>query len=331
MSKKMAALYNEMVNIEFYLKDGGLPQTVQKDFKPHWIENLESEKYHADRGSLSSTGLKVLLAQTPAHFKSNWTRGEDVGKEKDHLRYGSLAHLALLEPEKFRSSFVLEPVFEGFTKDGKLSTQSKEAKDKKKLWYANLPQGSLVVTPEDYSRIEGGIKSILAHKKAVGILNGAKTEISGFFRHPATGIKCRIRPDILHIEKMSLTDFKTTRCAAEWFFGPELIRRKYHISLMFYALGVKEITGKMPDKISILAVEKDPPYACALWVMSEETMKLGLDRVEEGMAIMKSCLDTNTWPSYQENGLAQEIQVPQWAFTEQAPFYNFEHEELSNG
>jgi len=303
----------------------GLPQTVQKDFKPHWIENLDSEKYHADRGSLSSTGLKVLLAQTPAHFKSNWTRGEDVGKEKDHLRYGSLAHLALLEPEKFRSSFVLEPVFEGFTKDGKLSTQSKEAKDKKKTWYASLPQGSLVVTAEDYAAITGSISSILAHEKASKVIQGAKTEISGFFRHPATGIKCRIRPDILHIDKRVLVDFKTTRCAARGFFAKQIFDMMYHVSLAFYCLGIEQITGQRPNITAILAVEKEPPYACALYTMQQSTLDTAMAWVEHGMATLKTCLETNTWPSYQA-GVAEDIDIPTYGHTKELPFYSFEQE-----
>ncbi len=304
-----------------------LPDIVGRDFKAFWVEGMTQEDYHSDRSAISSSALKILVEKTPAHFKSAWMGGLAVDEDNKAFRYGSLAHCALLEPERFKRMFILEPVFEGFTKgkDARLSTQSKEAKDKKKEWYANLSPDSLVVTEKDRHAITGSIESIIAHEKASRVIVGAKTEVSGFFRHPTTGIKCRIRPDIMHVDKHVLIDFKTTRDASKNFFASEIARRNYHISMAFYGLGIKEIYGWEPNVYAFLAVEKEPPYACALYTLDTETLNTARAWVENGMQILKNCLEKNIWPSHQE-GMAEDISIPPWAHTRELPMFDFDEE-----
>jgi hypothetical protein len=302
-----------------------LPEVVSPQFAAHWHPGLTNEQYHMDRGALSSSGLKTILRKTPAHFKAEWIQGSSVDKKQDHFRYGSLCHMALLEPEKFKSTFVLEPVFEGFTKDGRLSTQSKDAKDQKKLWYANLKPGALVVTPEDYKGIQGSIASILNHEKAKASLVGAQTEISGYFRHKATGIRCRIRPDILHLEKKVLIDFKTTEDASPDKFSRSIDNFMYHVSLVFYGMGIEAITGTEPDIYALLAVEKDDPYCCAFYALDRDTIETAKAFIEHGMALLKTCLEKNQWPGYQA-GIAEQIGIPKWGHLKDLPMYEFDEQ-----
>lgn len=300
----------------------GLPIIVPQDFENAWIEGITNEEYHSDRSAVSSSGLKVLLKQTPAHFKAGWMIGNSEDSDKEHFRYGSLAHMALLEPEKFRDSYVLEPIFEGLTKDGKMSTKSESARKQKQEWYDSLLPGTLVVTPKDFERITGSIDAILAHDKASKVIVGARTEISGCFREPITGMKCRIRPDILHLDKRVLIDFKTARDASRGFFATEMARHMYHVSLAFYGMGIKEITGWEPEIYAILAVEKEPPYAVALYTIKQEAINTAKAWCLHGLETLKKCIETGVWPSHQE-GNAEEIDIPEWAHTKNLPLYDF--------
>lgn len=305
-----------------------LPIIVPEDFKSQWVlGNMTNEEYHADRSAISSSALKLLVEKTPAHFKAAWMSGLVVDEEKDCFRYGSLAHCALLEPDRFKSQFVLEPKFEGFTKDGRLSTQSGEARRLKKEWYESLSPGSLVVTPDDHRRIMGSIASIIAHDKASKVLIGAKTEVSGYFRHPTTGIKCRLRPDILHLDKKVVIDFKTTRDASKKFFSSEIARRMYHLSMAFYGEGIKAIEGWEPEIYAFLAVEKDDPYACALYTLDRASIETAKAWVTNGMEILQRCLVSGLFPGIQ-SGLAEEISIPNWEHTRELPMFDFEEEEL---
>lgn len=300
----------------------GLPEIVGPEFEAKWVDGLTNEHYHADRTAISSSPLKILLQQTPAHFRSAWLTGPTVDEEKDHFRYGSLAHMALLEPDRFRSSYVLEPIFEAPTKEGKMSTQSKAAREQKKEWYESLDPGTLVVTEKDFEAITGSIESIIAHEKASKVIVGAQTEKSGYFRHPLTGIKCRIRPDIIHIDKRVVIDFKTTRDAGREFFSKEIARHMYHMSLAFYGMGIKEITGWEPEIYAILAVEKEPPYAVALYTLKQATIETAKAWCNEGLDILKKCIEMDKWPSHQE-GAAEDIDIPEWAHRKELPMFDF--------
>lgn len=306
----------------------GLPEFVPDDFKSVWVENMSNENYHSDRTAVSSSALKILLQKTPAHFLAKWMSGMTVDGDKEHFRYGSIAHMAVLEPERFKSSFLLEPKFEALTKgkDAHMSSQSAEAKRMKAEWYASIPQDALVVTERDYGAITGTIKSIIAHEKASKVIVGAKTEMSGYFRHKVTGIKCRLRPDILHLDKRVVVDFKTTRDASRDFFSKEIARHMYHVSIAFYGLGIEAIEGWRPDVFAILASEKEEPYASALYTLDKQTMDTAYAWVENGMAILKKCLESKIWPGLQD-GLAEDISIPPWAHTEGLPMFNFEEEE----
>jgi hypothetical protein len=291
--------------------------------KPFWKPDLSNEQYHQARGFLSSSGLKTLLMKSPAHFKHEWLRGSDGEEENEHFRYGTICHMAILEPDKFKSSFVLEPEFVGPTKDGRMSTQSKAAREQKAQWYADLPKDKIVVTAEDRDKITGTINSILNHDKAAKVIKGAQVEMSGFFREPSTGILCRIRPDILHVGKKVLVDLKTTQNASPRIFASQIAKFGYHISLAFYSIGIKEITGSEPDICALLAVEKEAPFVCSLFTVDKQSLQTAKAWVYHGLSILKSCIEKDKWPSYQ-SGNAEEISIPEWSHLQQLPNYDLE-------
>lgn len=301
------------------------PEFVGKEFKAHWHPDLSNELYHLDRTALSSTGLKTLLKKSPAHFKALWTKGSDGLEEKEAFRYGSLCHLAILEPEKFKQSFIREPVFQAPTQKGEMSTRSKEALKMKDDWYASLKPDQIVVTEKDYENIQGTIASILNHKKASQVIQGATVELSGYFRDPVTGIKCRIRPDIYHQDKKVLIDFKTTVDASKQIFSNQIDRLLYHVSLIFYGEGIRQITGSEPLYYAFLAVEKEDPWAVSLYWLDKQSIETAKAWYYNGMQIMKNCLEKNKFPAYQADE-AEEISLPPWAHSRELPLYQFEEE-----
>lgn len=298
---------------------------------------MPAEEYHSDRSAMSSTGMvKLLPPSTPLHFHYDWTHGEteddddgsivvtNLSGAGEALRFGSICHMALLEPKLFRERFILEPVFTGMTKDGKESTRSGEALEKKKKWYAQLPKRALVVTQKDFEMITGTVHSILGHPKAAGLLEGAKTEISGWARHPGTGVLCRIRPDILRIDKdgIFLSDFKTSRDASRMGFSRQMAELLYHVRLAFYHDMVKEITGDYPRVSSFMVAEKKAPNACAVYALKQEDLEDGRARYNAALELYAECLNRDIWPSYQTN--AEEAELPTWFKTKELPLYDFE-------
>lgn len=296
-----------------------LPEIVGPDFKSHWVEGeYSNEAYHSDKSAISSSGIKVLLKRTPAHFKHNWMMSDSVDEEKESLRFGSLCHLALLEPAKFRSRYVISPDFGDM--------RSKTNRALRDDWLKD--QGdSLIVTDKDYQRITGIIESILAHPKAAKALEGGSPEISGYFRDPVTGMKCRIRPDIYHFDKRVLIDFKTTRDAGKASFSRDIAEYMYDVSLAFYHDGIRAITGEEPLFDTLLAVEKEPPYAVSFLNVKPGTIERGRAWYQHGLSALKECLEKGMWPGHQRTEI-EDIEVPGWAMRKELPMFDFGDEVL---
>lgn len=186
-------------------------------------------------------------------------------------------------------------------------------------------EGALVVTTKDYERIMGIIDSVLQHPKAAKALEGGKPEISGYFRDPITGLKCRIRPDIYHFDKRVLIDFKTTRDAGKNSFSRDIAEYMYDVSLAFYHDGIRAITGEEPLFDTLLAVEKEPPFAVSFLSIKPQTIERGRIWYQHGLSALKECLEKNIWPGHQRTEI-EDIDIPEWAYRKELPLYDFGQE-----
>lgn len=293
------------------------------------IYDLEMEKYHADRSSMSSTGVRKIL-KSPDHFMC-WLAGQDVDDddvEKDHFRFGRAAHMAILEPEKFRSLYVTEPIFEGPTKDGKMSTQSKAAKDAKLKWYDDLIPGALVLNERELEHLTGMIESLEAHPQASQLFRDGRPEVTGMWTHKETGVRCRIRPDYLTFDAEGnayVIDLKTTRDLSEGLFAKDIARFRYHVQLAMYYDGIWAITGKEPNAAAFVAVEKNPPYSVAVFWADEDMLAKGRQFYQFALMTYKRCLDENDFPGLQGQG--KMLSLPKWTDQETFPSYDWRTEQ----
>jgi hypothetical protein len=288
-------------------------EIVGKEFENHWKENQPEQEYHADVTAIGSGRLKVIL-KSPATFHAMF--GERKAEEpSEAMKFGTLVHRAILEPDKLWNSFVVEPAFTGFTKDGKESANSADAKLKRQAWRNSLPEGTTIVTQDDYDRLRGMMEALLRNRDAFNILKNGKTEISGYYRDPETGIKCRIRPDFLQFNLNALVDLKTTRDCSLNEFSKIIWNYRYDFQLAMYCEGIRQITGKAPDYPAIIAIEKTPPYEVAVYLADEAMLERGALDYRKALRLLKQCLDKNEWPGYQTS--VQSISLPQWAFWEE--------------
>lgn len=271
---------------------------ITDQFKNTWVENKTSDEYHADKTAIGSTSLKAIL-ESPLAFLAAIKSPPD--EDNDALRFGRAAHQAFLEPDEFRRRMVAQPDF------GDLRT--KEAKQFKARWTEDLPPGVTVVTKDELDTITGIINSIAGHKHALGLVKGARPEISGYFRDEKTGILCKFRPDLLHTDLTALTDFKTTRSCGRKKFSDEIFTRKYYFQMAFYREGVKAITGKYPDTCAWLAAEKTDPYDVAVYYASEAMIEKGEKAYRYALDKLKECMTTGVWHGKQPDGI-EPIDLP---------------------
>lgn len=279
------------------------------DFVNHWDLNVSENTYHADRTSVGSSQLRLILDSPMAFYDSYYGPPEEP-KEKEHFRIGKIVHMAILEPERFKSLYITMPKFVGLTKDGRPSEQSKEAKEKKADWLAALPEGFVIVTEADLQLITGIAKSIMAHPQGPDLIKDCVPEITGYYRDPITGIKVRIRPDLLKKNYKALTDLKTAKSTKDVFFGSSAFDHRYDLQLATYLIGTKEISGVKPSIVTSMAAEKTRPYETAIYYWEDADLYAAFHDYRYALDMLSKCIETNKWPYRQQT--IERIKTPQW-------------------
>lgn len=276
-----------------------MPEFVSTDFKNEFSANVPEEKYHTDLSALSRSDVHAYL-KTPAHVRARRQTVYTPQPTSEALRFGRLVHCAILEPESFKDRFVIEPIFEGYTKKGELtkSLQCQEVKEKKDAWLKNLHPGAIITSQEDMVHLFCMAKSILQNQIARRLFEGALFEMTGYYRDPVTGLKCRIRPDMINPDMMALIDLKTAKSAEIRQFENSGWNNRYDLQVAMYSSGIEVITSKLPKICAHIVVEKEPPYGCAVYTVKKEALDVGMKDYRKGLNGIAECVQTNNWPSY---------------------------------
>lgn len=302
---------------KIFLTDEPRPQA-------EFSEVLSAEDYHNDREAMSSGALRKIL-KSPRSFLSHWY-GLDEEEDKDHFRVGRAAHLMLLEPQLFRKLYIIEPIFEGFTKKGELTTNpnAHEVKEAKRLWYEKLEKGALVLKQKELDDLVGMIDSVIEHPIASRMLRNGKPECSIKWVDPESGVLCRARPDYIVDDKtgaLHLIDFKTTKDIREGIFANDVLRMMYHVQLAFYHDGIVQALGRQPTTITLIAVEKTAPFEAAVYPLDDEWFEQGQLFYKHALKLYAKCRETGIWPAYQKN--AKVLRMPSKGNLIELPEFDF--------
>jgi hypothetical protein len=269
-------------------------------FRAHWGDSISDEIYHADRTCIGSSQLRSLI-DSPKRFYHEFFKGE-TQEPTEAMKLGTLIHQAILEGPKFRENYVVAPEFG--------DQRTKAAKEAKASWFLDVPKDKMVVSKEDFDILMGVTQSILEHPQARDLLKNGKPEIAGYFVDEETGIKQKIKPDFLTFNSLSFVDLKSTKSAEHRLFMNSIFSYRYDIQIQMYREGIKAITGIWPEIISIIAVEKTPPYESAVYFFNDFSLEQAAIDYHNGLRKLKKCIDTGIFP--QRQTMIQPVVTPQW-------------------
>lgn len=275
-------------------------------------ENMPYETYAAickQTNAVRASSLK-LIKKSPRKLK--WSM-DNPSPETDALRIGKNVHTLFEKPEEFRARLVHMPEFTGFTLDGKLSKNSKDAKQQKAFFLSQLPPDAIVAEPEEIALYWSVINLLGERKLATSLLKNAVKEVSLFVWDPDTGMVLACRPDFI-TQRGDCCDIKTTRDGSLSFFWKEIFAEW----AQFYVLGAAHYShclklAKVGDgkRFTYLAVEKEPPVDISVYVLDEGHLDFGDHHRRHLTALYAECLKTNTWPGYPDR--AQSGDLPAYA------------------
>jgi hypothetical protein len=170
-------------------------------------DDLTAEQYHADKTSISSSGLRALLAPgCPAQFKYDRDHPQPPKREFD---LGNAVHTAVLG--EGHDIVVLDYP----------DWKKVEAREKRDDAYA---AGLVPLLPKEKKQVDEMAAAIRQHPLAGPLVapGSGIPERSIFWTDPATGVRCRVRPDWLkQLPGMTLcVDLKTIKAS-----DPETVSR----------------------------------------------------------------------------------------------------------
>lgn len=268
------------------------------------VVDMAEKDYRAHVG-LSYSELKLLFTMVPAECKAY---REQPKKVTPAMQFGTLFHLAILEPDKFKeglSHHVRPHGMKFTTKEGKAW---KETHDDLPILYGQSPEDSDDSDDKDPKKesakkmsvatIEGMRKTILELPEARRVLEWKGTnETAIFAMHPETQMQLKGRCDKMSEDDTGtpvIIDLKTTDDARK--FEKQAVDMGYFLQDPYYRL-LSRLNGIEPLFIFIVVSTK-VPYYCRIGTLTPDAQVRNMQRVEELLSIYSKLIEKNYWPAH---------------------------------
>jgi hypothetical protein len=295
--------------------------------------DMPNALYHGGPG-ISKSGLD-LIRRSPAHYKFMRAHPKPPTAA---MFFGSALHTLVLEgEEKFLSEY------ERFD----MTRQSKEGKA---TYQAIIDSGKTPISARagddpiwdasDYDTLFRMRDAVMQHADASLLLSNGVAEVAGYWvdtektideldqEKPIKGAHglfnmsedptfklCKMKMDWYNFDHSLPIDLKSTTDASYTAFARSVVEYYYHVQDAYYRQGLRYIGWPAQDFVFI-AVEKEPPYGVAGYVISQEGKQLGRSQFRKDLALYLACKEADVWPSYQDhlNGRTlRDLDIPKYA------------------
>lgn len=259
------------------------------------IHDISIDDYHNSLG-LSRSAL-MEFKRSPFHYWYKFLCNPDINSDSSNsMDFGNLVHCLVLEPHKFHDNFLIKPAMDRRTNAGKLAFNQ----------FTSILAGRIGVTHEQIEQANAIAKAVKDNEIANALLTDCHIEKSIYFTHSDTGIQCKARPDAWN--GSIVVDLKTTNDASYRAFQASAFKFGYFLQAGMIYKALFSI-GVIMEKYVILAVEKEPPYALAIYDIDYESINYGIGQFDKLMTSFAHCQKNDKWPGF---GL-QTLTIPGYA------------------
>jgi hypothetical protein len=262
---------------------------------------MDNATYHA-HSAVSKSHLD-LVAKSPLHYWSRYLDANRVPQEPTAaMAIGSAVHTHVLELDQWDAQYVVAPAgIDRRTKVGKAEWDV----------FQTAIGTRTVISREDADLVMRIGRSVLSHPAAAYLLGlPGKAETTHMWVDEATGLQCKCRPDWLLDDGSMIVDLKTTEDASPRGFQKSIAQWRYHVQASWYLDGLQHATGKRPEQFVFIAVEKKPPYVCAVYVADQQMIEIGQDTARRDLDKLNICKAADYWPGYSD--CIEQINLPPW-------------------
>lgn len=269
----------------------------------------EYRKQDVERGDplyrVSRSDLCAILA---CPHKWRYGSGEDSTKE---IEWGTLMDAMLLGGELGIS--VTPETYE-------------DDKGNKKPWNWNAnvckqwrdkQEGLIIVKPDTFAKAEYAVKRLRDDKVIASVLNADyQVWVEADYRYSDKSIiPVKGLIDIVPKNSFALADFKTTQTAEPRQYGRSIWSFGYHIQAALY-LALWNAAAKESRNIFLHVIqESSEPYEVGRRMLDSNWIQIGREKYKAALKLYGQCLESNTWPAYDDMDAPGVERVEGWTLT----------------
>lgn len=285
------------------------------------IAPVSDADYHSDKEWITR-GMLMDFRESPRLFhKWHVARTEEKPQPKNpRVGIGEAAHKALLQPHLFDSIVREIPASVLNKKGGEESAEGNRGK-KYHEWAAQWEPGTVLLKEKEVAVARAMCDALLEHFGNL-LKHATHVECGIWWTDPLTGIKCKIKPDVLLLSEglaPIILDIKTTTDCRKSAFQKRIEQQCLWMQDRHYSAGVRQLTvskehptGIEPDFVFIVADETGNPPAA--YRLSEQDKASASDVREQTLMQLFHSRESGDWSCNYE-GQITELTLNPWTYS----------------
>lgn len=262
--------------------------------EPGLHEGVSFEDYLAIDDALSNTSVGALLEYSPWHARHS------VKEPTLATRYGTLFHIASLQPERFADMVTIGgPV--------NPRTGAEYGRDTK-AWseHVTANPGKVIMAREEADEFRAMLGALERHPIARQLVldTPAHRECTIIWDQPvsledgAATVRHKCRPDILHRDAAVVVDLKTTgKPIAARRLAQHFMSYGYHRAAAIYPAGCEAIRGDPHEMFFVLVEQTARSPSVVVVRMKPKAVERGRAEWLNALPVWEECVRLNKWPS----------------------------------
>ena len=307
---------------------------------------LSNEAYHEEQDHITGSSIWKILQNSPAgwRFSEQEEREKAISARQERqkpLAFGTTGHCVLLEPSRFSDEFYRMPVQDEF-KDLLTSDQAMRSwlKARGIKGYSTLSTAQLIreirntgesvniwaeifenaqkaagereqVPGKEYDKVLRMREVIMSNGSYADIITNGEPEISIYC--VIDGVPVKVRLDYVSPQG-DIIDYKTTVSANPERFGRQAHDLGYWCKMALQHDCFKLAYGRAPNKTSLLAQEKEPPFLVLRHNLTPGQLAVGRMQYRTGIQLFAACRAANVWPSYANGKSEIDLETPPYIY-----------------
>lgn len=269
--------------------------------------DVPAVEYHADNEKIGSSMAKLFRRSPREFYLRHVVRRLPPTQPAAPMQFGSLSHLALLEPDRLHGAIALPPAT--------WNLHSPADRAAKRAWIESLPSDVLPTTDVDLGRALALSCALRADPWIAGVLARSHTcEAAATWECAHSGLPRKVMFDLVteDNDRPILLELKTLEEYPDRFIA-NAIRYGYAHQAAWYEEAAAELGYEDAQHVTI-AVRTEPPWDHLLYEYAPESLALARKNNTAAMLGIAEALATGIW-EHPKAGRINTLSMPSYAFS----------------